>query len=123
MNKDRIQINGDWYVKEASKEEAIVLVITQTEGYTVENDEFCLEATRLIDMETKLPYPGDISLEITDKRSSRLDWKRDYWDNNAFLIGVLSGNKSSLKLLDSWSKENITFLQKFLKFLKKENWL
>jgi len=43
--KDRIQINGIWYIREDQVQESIELDPTEFEGIVVENDCFCFEET------------------------------------------------------------------------------
>ena len=44
MNKDRIKIEGVWYVKEdTSVKESIEVDPTHFEGCVVENDDFCFQ--------------------------------------------------------------------------------
>ena len=48
MTQDRIQINGIWYVKEtATKEEPIVLDLTDFIGCSYETADYAWEATKI----------------------------------------------------------------------------
>ena len=65
---DRIEINGVWYIREDTiQKENIILDPTHYEGYSVENSDFCFEAT-IIFKDDGTPYNG-VTIECTDKDS------------------------------------------------------
>lgn len=122
---DRIEINGVWYVKETTTEkEYIELDPTHFEGYVVENDNFCFEATRIF-KDDGTPYDNCCDIECTDKRfENRKDWKTEHWDNNEWLRGVSKNNPKSINELPaSMGNKNILFLQSFLQYLTDKGWL
>jgi hypothetical protein len=122
---DRIEINGVWYVKEATAEkEYIELCPTHFEGCVVENKDFCFEATRIF-KDDGTPYDNCIDIECIDKRSSdRKDWKIENWDNNEWLRGVLKNNPESMSELPAYmGNGNVLFLQEFLQYLTDKDWL
>lgn len=123
MQKDRIQIDGVWYVKEDQVQiKKIEIDPVWFEGCVVENDEVVFEATRIL-RDDYIPYPDCVNIEFTDKRSSdRKDWKVDNWDNNKWMVGVMQNNPDSMKDLPDIGKDNILFLQEFLKQLKDKDW-
>ena len=120
---DRIQINGFWYVREDTiSKEPIELDPVHSESYTVENSDFCFEATRLF-KDNGTPYDG-IDIECTDKRfDNRKDWKVDHWDNNTWMIGILEDDPDSWKELPDMGNSNILYLQAFLQYLRDKFWL
>jgi hypothetical protein len=120
--ENRIEINGVWYVKEATKKH-IELDPTHFDGCVVENEEFCMEATRIF-RNDGTPYDDSVTIECTDKRSSdRKDWETEHWDNNEWLRGVLKNNPESMKELPDMGIDNIQFLQTFLQYLTDKGWL
>lgn len=120
MIKDRIQIDGVWYVKEDNREdEPIKLDVVETQGCLVENDDFCYEATRIAN--DKGGFYDGVDIKVTDKREK--PWKEDYWDNNNWMRGVLEYNPESWKELPDLDGKNIKFLQAFLQYLKDKEWL
>ena len=124
MNKDRIKIEGVWYVKEdTSVKESIELDPTHFEGCVVENDEFCFEANRIL-RDNGTPYPG-VDIKFTDKRfENRKDWKVENWDNTSWIKGVLNDNPESLEQLPAdMDTRDIHFFQAFLQHLQTEGWL
>ena len=71
MKKDRVQIDGVWYVREDQAQLDAVLEDfdpTGFEGYVVENDEVCFEATR-IKRDDDSFYDGCVDIKYTHKTS------------------------------------------------------
>ena len=120
MNKDRIQIDGVWYVREDNiEDEPIKLEVVETQGYLVENTNFSYEATRIGNDEGGF-YEG-VDIQVTDKRSK--PWKEDNWDNNNWMRGVLEYDPVSWKELPDLGSEDIKFLMAFLQHLKDKEWI
>ena len=120
MNKDRIQIDGVWYVKEDNQnDEPIKLEVVETQGYLVENTNFSYDATRIANDEGGF-YEG-VDIQVTDKRSK--PWKEDNWDNNNWMRGVLEYDPVSWKELPDLGSEDIKFLMAFLQHLKDKEWI
>ena len=120
MNKDRIQIDGVWYVKEDNQnDEPIKLEVVETQGYLVENTNFSYEATRIGNDEGGF-YEG-VDIQVTDKRSK--PWKEDNWDNSNWMRGVLEYDPVSWKELPDLGSEDIKFLMAFLQHLKDKEWI
>jgi hypothetical protein len=116
--KKRIQIDGEWYVKESNVEE-IILDVISFEGCVVENDSFCYEATRLKRDDNESFYKS-IDLKVTDKRVK--PWKEETWDNDLYLKLILKNDSASLKSLN-YNENELLFLKTFLQYLVKEKWL
>jgi hypothetical protein len=119
MNEDRIQINGTWYVKEDQEDTTITLNLTNFEGCVVENNQVCFEAIKTFKDDKN--YYDYIDIKFTDKRVK--PWKKEHWDNNDWLIGILNYDSDALKELPDITAENIKLLQVFLKHLKDKEWL
>lgn len=120
MNKDRIQIDGVWYVREDNREdEPIKLDVTETQGCVVENEDFCYEATIIAN--GKGGFYDTVDIKVTDKRQK--PWKEDHWDNNSWMLGILENNPDSLEELEHYTRDNFKFLQAFLQYLKDKEWL
>ena len=119
-NMDRIQIKGVWYVKEdQQQEDPIKLDIVNYHGCVVENDEFCIEATKTLKDDGG--YYGWLDIKFTDKRSK--PWKEEDWDHIGWMNGVLNNNPESLKELPDIGPKGVKYLQAFLKHLKDKEWL
>jgi len=122
--KNRIQVDGVWYIREdevltiETPLDYIGCIPSDYIGCVVENDYFCFDATIS-------PFPSkDISIKVTDKRSK--PWKNECWDHLSWMNGVLEGNPvyTGALVKDDWGQDNIKYLQAFLKHLKEEkHWL
>jgi hypothetical protein len=70
--ENRIQVNGEWYVKEqesTAEAQPIELELTHFEGCVYENDKYCFEVTRIYKNYDKGEFYSDcIDVEFTAKR-------------------------------------------------------
>ena len=116
---ERILINNEWYVKESSQaiKEDIDVDFMFSNSCTVETDNFCFEATRFMKDDNETYYP-DITMDVTIKEGDRKNWKTEYWDNPAFLLGILDGDKDYIELFTDIVTEKYD-QQVFLKMLNK----
>ena len=119
----RIQVNGVWYVREQEDTTPEVEInIIRTEARTIESDKYVFEAVRLEKSDAPGTYFDGIDINFTDKRER--PWKEEYWDNNAWMRGVLINNPESLEnLRESVCLQGEAELKAFLKELKEEGWL
>ena len=129
MNKDRIQINGVWYVKESNAKTTAKKVeiedhqITKFKGASFETDDYCWEATKIYKDDGTL-YSG-LDIKFTDKTSGDYDsFETFYWDNDLWMRGVLESNPESLEeARDNMDDEGIAYFQAFLAKLREDFWL
>lgn len=119
----RIQVNGVWYVREQEDTTPEVEInIIRTEARTIESDKYVFEAVRLEKSDAPGTYFDGIDINFTDKRER--PWKEEYWDNNAWMRGVLINDPESLEnLRESVCLQGEAELKAFLKELKEEGWL
>ena len=130
--KDRIQVDGVWYVRESSTLPIVEIKprdVTNSLSCTWESDEWCFEATAILREEavdlTDI-YTTIIDIAITDKRSS----DRDEWiehkdcDNKNWFIGVYEGNPESMpdanKIFD---EQGIAEFRGFIGHLIQKGWI
>ena len=76
--KDRIQIDGVWYIKE-NKQEPLDIIFY--DGAVYEDDDYCIEATR------HKGFHG-IYVEVKDKNTG----EKEYIDNEDYLKYVIKGD-------------------------------
>ena len=122
---ERIQINGEWYVKETSSEsvEPVELDFTHTESLIYETTKYCFEVSRIY-RDDDITFYDAVNIEFTDKRYPREEWKTEYWDNELFIIGVYENDESCIEdALESMDQEGITTLQQIVKQLIEKEWL
>ena len=79
MSKNRINVNGIWYVEEDSLQQRMI----EYRGIVAETDTSCFEFTVNIGEDRKM-YGA--SIKYTDKRGK--NWSTDYWDNEKFIASI-----------------------------------
>ena len=119
-----INIDGVEYalVPVGKLEPEVEIHILRSEARTIESDKYVFEAVRL----EKSDAPGTdfdgIDINFTDKREK--PWKEDYWDNSAWMKGVLMNDPESLEnLRESVCLQGQAEFKTFLKELRKEGWI
>jgi hypothetical protein len=119
-----INIDGVEYalVPVGKLEPEVEIHIIRTEARTIESDKYVFEAVRLERSDVPGTYFDGIDIEFTDKRQK--PWKEEYWDNSAWMKGVLINDPESLEnLRESVCLQGEAELKTFLKELKQEGWL
>lgn len=111
--KDRILIDGCWYVKENTSKKKDVEP-TEFRGLVCETDTSCFELTVLI-KEDRTMY--GCSIKYTDKRTE--PWKDEFWDNETWLLNILKTKTVDIDLTEEDKQVLITLIEKAeeLKFL------
>ena len=112
MIRDRILIDGVWYIRETEILEE--LDVTECEGLVYENTKAVFEATRIKNDEGI--FYRDFDIKYTDKREK--PWKDEHWDNTTWMKNVMNGDvmaiSSALEVMD---RETLSNLQRFLKYI------
>ena len=127
MSKDRIQIDGVWYVKEQDTNTVQELQpsdVTNYIGCVYETDAFCWEATMIYRDDLETLYP-DVSVEFTDKRDAdRKNWIVEYWDNTKWFQGVYNNDPESLvDARATMDVKGINDFRTFLKYIEQRGWI
>lgn len=119
--ENKIQINGEWYIKESSiaaKENTTALIeeddIIKGKLSLWENDSFCFEGFHNIDT-------GVLeSIEFTDKRNQTYPFTEvDYWDNEAWFQRVIDLEESVFEEFDEGDTELIEAIKAFINIVDK----
>ena len=129
--KDRIQVDGVWYVRETSTlpiVEIDEMLVTNYLGCTWESDNWAFEATAILKDEAEDLsdiYNNGISIDITDKRPADRDlWVEHNCDNENWFIGVYEGNLESIpeaeEMLD---EQGIAEFRGFIGYLIDKGWI
>jgi hypothetical protein len=120
--KERIQIDGVWYVRETESQpqpDFIDVEINTSISALYENDDYCWEAIKLINDDGT--HQDDIYVEFTDKNKTLK--KIDYWDNMLWIKGVYEYNPDSIEQAsEMMSDDGILHFRSFLNELKKIGW-
>lgn len=131
MEKDRIQIDGVWYVRETTKPIPDPLRMTVIEEFDVtrsltriwENDDWAFEAKILLapDGIALEDTWGDCWIQITDKNDP---WREYDIDNPRWMLGVFEGDPESMEEANNMmTPEGIRLFRGFLSLLIKNRWL
>ena len=122
--EDRIQLNGEWYVREQPNPEPELDItdnIIRFRGISYESDKYVFEATIIRKPGSEFEY-YDCDIEFKDKRTR--PWTEDLWDNPTWVKEVLNDNPESLvELRKSVCPQGEAEFKAFLKILKQEGWL
>ena len=125
MIKDRVQIDGVWYRREAEDPRAKPEPeFTFSRSCSLETDEYCWEAIRLQRGEDEANgyYPG-IDVKFTDK-TGPAPWPEEYWDNNVWMMGVLNADPDSMgEAVYNMTAQGVQDFRAFLKKLVELGWL
>ena len=123
MTQDRIQINGIWYVKEtATKEEPIVLDLTDFIGCSYETAVYAWEATKIYKSLTSDSVYDGVGIKFTNKTVD--PWTEDYWDNESWLLGVYNDNPESMPdAEEAMNTEGIRHFKAFIGELINRGWV
>jgi len=119
--KNRIKIDGIWYVKEQSDKEEQFFPVIKFEGRLYESDLYVFEATRIYN-EEKLCFNDSFVLDFKDKR--QFPWKEESWDNENWFLDVLNDHPNTKEFLnETFCKEGLIQFKNVIKSLIKEKWL
>ena len=121
--EDRIQVNGEWYVKELITTPPVKLDLTHFEGCVYENDKYCFEVTRLYKNYDKGEFYSDcIDIKFTDKRTQPR--KTDDWDNTSWLRGIYDNDRTSInEALEVMDMDGVTELKALVGELIEKGWI
>jgi hypothetical protein len=130
--KDRIQVDGVWYVRETSTLPIVKIdemLVTNTLGCIWESDDWCFEATAILREEavdlTDI-YTAIIDINITDKRpADRNEWiEHSGIDNSNWFIGVYEGNPESMPdVKEIMDEQGIAEFRGFIGHLIDKGWI
>ena len=124
MNKDRIKIDGEWYVKESIADEPSVDIFKPT-CYTTrlyETDGYTFKAAQLLKQDGTI-WENSLSLEIKYKSSGSKKY-REFIDNPNWLLGVHEGEDEALREVDDrMTEQGLAELKAVIKDLIKVDWL
>ena len=122
MAQDRIQINGEWYVKEQPTP-VEPIQITSFLGCTAETDDYCWKATILTNDGGAVT--DTVWIEFTDKTIEGIDkWKIDYWDSMQWIKGVLNEDVVAMTIArECMNERGVKQFQILLQHLVKIGWI
>jgi len=131
--ENRIQINGEWYVKESTITDKKLVIedsdITRYEGAVYENENYCWEATKDYRDDGTL-YEG-VDIKFTNKSTGKIEYwdnddcgKIEYWDNDDWMVRVYENEAAAMETArESMNEEGVAHFQAFLGKLVEMFWL
>lgn len=119
--KDRIQIDGVWYVRETQPEPDFLDIKLNTSlSAHYENEDYSWKAIRIYRDDNETFY-DDFDVEFTNKNIQ--PWKEDYWDNMPWIKGVYENNPDSInQAFEDMNHNGLFHFRSFLHRLKIEGW-
>ena len=128
--KDRIEVNGVWYIKEDT---IIQPTISQLEpgikydGFVFESDLYAFDCTRIYDEDGNLYKDGNVSIKFTDKsKYSGLgnEETQEYWDNVDWMRGIIENEVEAIaEAMESLCSQGFVELKEVLSVLRVAAWI
>ena len=120
--ENRIQINGEWYVKESTIIDKKVEIedsdIARFEGAVYENKDYCWEATKDYRNDGTL-YEG-VDIKFTNKSTGKIE----YWDNDDWMVRVHENEAAAIESArESMNEEGVAHFQAFIGKLVEMFWI
>ncbi len=110
--KDRIQIDGVWYVKEKENSKVELQDLLYTQQCLLELDKCSFEAVRIFsDYNNEIFIKNSLYIKYVNKQTQN----EECWDNNTWMNQLLKGNKEALnEVSDTLSNDEIQQLKLFI---------
>jgi hypothetical protein len=125
MEENRIQINGEWYIKESTvaTPEPEALDLTYSESCIHETKKYAFQATRIYKDYTNAEFYDNCTyIEFTDKRPSTPII--DHWDNPNWLLSIYHNEKEALEeALELMDEDGVKELKSLVGELIKMGWI
>ena len=122
--KDRIEINGVWYIKETNSTPTLTPKLEPSvsfEGLVFESDLYCFEATRLRDDEGEF-YDKQCDIKFIDKNLK--DTEPDHWDNSEWMVEFLKDEPEAIEEAEkSLCSQGMLEFKSVVKELSEKGWI
>lgn len=127
MSKDRILIDGEWYVKDNNAKPIKIEEITYSIRCAWENEDWFFEAIAALrgdEIDVNDRY-DDFDIIITDKRiKGKENWIVNVIDNPHWMIGVLTDRQESMvEANEMFDSEGLEYFRAFVSYLIGIGWL
>lgn len=119
--KDRIQIDGVWYVKEKENSKVELQDLTYSQNCLLELDKCSFEAVKIFsDYNNKIFLKNSLYITYVNKQTQN----KECWDNNTWMRQLINGNKEALnEVSDTLLNDEIQQLKLFIGKLIEDEWL
>ena len=129
--KDRIEVNGVWYIKEDT---IVQPTISQLEpgikydGFIFESNLYAFDCTRIYDEDGNLYKDGNLCIKFTDKSKGEGDQKEwgidEIWDNADWMCGILENEVEAIdEAMESLCSQGLVELKEVLTTLRIAAWV
>jgi len=122
--KDRIEINGVWYVKETNSTPTLTPKLEPSisfEGLVFESDLYCFEVTRLRDDDGEF-YDKQCDIKFIDKNLK--DTEPEYWDNSEWMVEFLKDDPEAIEEAEkSLCPQGMLEFKSVVKELSEKGWI
>ena len=122
--KNRIEIDGVWYVKEETEDQSTISQLEpgiKYDGYIFESNLYCFDCTRIYDEDGNL-YKDGVCIEFTNKTID-MDMT-ELWDNTSWMNGFLKNDMEAIAdARESLCAQGMVELSQVLTTLKEKEWI
>ena len=126
--KDRIEVNGVWYIKENTIVQPTISELEpgiKYDGFVFESNLYSFDCTRVYDEDGNLYKDGNLCIKFTDKSIIHdIDKFQEHWDNGDWMNGILDGDEGSIETaMESLCSQGLVELKEVLTTLRVAAWL
>ena len=126
--KDRIEVNGVWYIKENTIVQPTISQLdsgVKYDGMVFESDLYSFDCTRVYDEDGNLYKDGNLCIKFTDKSIIHdIDKFQEHWDNVDWMCGILENEVEAIdEAMESLCSQGLIELKEVVKELVEKGWI
>ena len=130
--KNRIEVDGVWYIKEevaTSKFEKVAISELEPgikyDGFVFESNLYAFDCTRIYDEDGNLYKDGNVSIKFTDKSVVHdITEYQEHWDNINWMCGILENEAEAIEeAMESLCSQGLAELKEVLATLRVAAWI
>ena len=126
--KDRIEVNGVWYIKENTIVQPTISQLdsgVKYDGMVFESDLYSFDCTRVYDEDGNLYKDGNVSVKFTDKSITHdIDKFQEHWDNVDWMRALLINEPEAIEeAMESLCSQGLVELKEVLTTLRVAAWI
>ena len=126
--KDRIEVNGVWYIKENTIVQPTISELEpgiKYDGMVFESDLYSFDCTRVYDEDGNLYKDGNLCIKFTDKSIIHdIDKFQEHWDNVDWMCGILENEVEAIdEAMESLCSQGLIELKEVVKELVEKGWI
>ena len=126
--KDRIEVNGVWYIKENTIVQPTISELEpgiKYDGFVFESNLYSFDCTRVYDEDGNLYKDGNVCIKFTDKSIIHdIDKSQEHWDNVDWMCGILENEVEAIdEAMESLCSQGLIELKEVVKELVEKGWI